>query len=180
MNMKQKMEADKIENRRYEMDWSLAARSSKGKAPHDMITDGVLAYGVNVGRFVFEEEGYTVYVISDLPHIAASDVFMVYQISKADYEKLIPLSRTGEVPKPPVPATVTDACRREFLCGESAYCKRYYCAFEDVDKALAERMSNAQVTLKQTRAKVMNFCPNCGKKNDGNNYCTECGTKLLW
>lgn len=26
---------------------------------------------------------------------------------------------------------------------------------------------------------VMNYCPNCGKKNDGGNYCTGCGTRLL-
>lgn len=29
------------------------------------------------------------------------------------------------------------------------------------------------------KPKVMNFCPSCGKKNNGGNYCTECGTKLV-
>jgi len=112
----------------------------RAKSPHDVITDGVLAYGVDVGRFVYEEEGYTVYVITDFPHIGASDVFMVYQISKADYEKLISMSCSGEIPRPPVPSAVTDACRKEFLCGESAYCKRFYCTLDDVDMALAERI----------------------------------------
>jgi len=150
----------------------------RAKSPHDVITDGVLAYGVDVGRFVYEEEGYTVYVITDFPHIGPSDVFMVYQISKADYEKLIPMSCSGRIPKPPVPSDVTDACRKEFLCGESAYCKRYYCTLDDVDKTLAERIVGVQTASKQKQSKFMNYCPNCGRKNDGNNYCSECGTKL--
>jgi len=150
----------------------------RAKSPHDLITDGVLAYGVDVGRFVFEEEGYTVYAISDFPHIGPSDVFMVYQISKADYEKLLRLSVKNNIPRPAVSSAVTDACRKRFLCGESAYCERYYCSFDDVDRALAERIQTTQVSSKQVKTKVMNYCPNCGKKNDGDNYCCECGTKL--
>ena len=148
------------------------------KSPHDMITDGVLSYGVDVGRFVFEEEGFTVYVISDLPHIGPSDVFMVYQISKADYEKLLALSCPNRIPEPPVPSAVTDACRKNFLCGESAYCKRYYCALDDADRALAER-NHVQAVAENVQQKVMNYCPVCGKKNDGGKFCIECGTKLL-
>lgn len=148
----------------------------RAKSPHDVISDGILAYGVDVGRFVYEEEGYTVYVITDFPHIGPSDVFMVYQISKADYEKLLPLSCTGRISEPPVSSDVTDACRKKFLCGESAYCERFYCALDDVDKALAERIESTQASSKQS--KVMNYCPNCGRKNDGHNYCSECGTKL--
>jgi len=150
----------------------------RAKSPHDVITDGVLAYGVNVGRFVYEE-GYTVYVITDFPHIGPSDVFMVYQISKADYEKLLSLSCPGRIPQPRVPSVVTDACRKKFLCGESAYCERYYCALDDVDKELAERNVDVSDSSKQKQSKIMNYCPNCGKKNDGDNYCRECGTKLL-
>ena len=148
------------------------------KSPHDMITDGVLSYGVCVGRFVFEEEGFTVYVISDLPHIGPSDVFMVYQISKADYEKLLSLSCQHRIPEPPVPSAVTDACRQKFLCGESAYCERFYCALDDVDMSLAER-NHVQAVAENVQQKVMNYCPVCGNKNDGGKFCTECGTKLL-
>lgn len=149
------------------------------KSPHEFITDGVLAYGVNVGRFVFEEEGYTVYAISDLPHIGPSDVLMMYQISKADYEKLLSLARKGEIPKPPVTAAVTDACRQRFLCGESAYCTRYRFALKDADKLLAERTAGGGEAERPQPA-VMHYCPNCGRKNEGNrNYCTACGTKLL-
>lgn len=142
-------------------------QSYKGKRPGEMLDDGVLAYGVNVGRFLFEKEGYTVFVISDLPHIGASDVLMIYQVSKEDYEKLLLLSCKNEIPKPPVPSSITDACRKKFLCGESAYCQRYYCTLDDVDLSLAEKH------------KVMNYCPVCGKKNNGGKYCRDCGTKLI-
>lgn len=137
----------------------------RAKSPHDMITDGVLAYGVNLGRFVYEEEGYTVYVISDFPHIGPSDVFMVYQISKADYEKLLSLSCKGNVPQPSVSSAVTNECRKEFLCGESAYCERYYCALENVDLSLAEK-----TVTSEKEAEVMKHCPNCGKKNSGDKF----------
>jgi len=150
----------------------------RAKSPKDVITDGILAYGVYVGRFVYEEEGYTVYVITDFPHIGPSDVFMVYQISKVDYEKLLSLSCLGRIPEPPVSSIVTDACRGEFLCGESAYCKRYYCTLADVDMALAEKIVGVKASSEQTESDVMKYCPNCGKKNDGHKYCRECGTKL--
>ncbi|MCQ2485896.1 MAG: zinc ribbon domain-containing protein [Clostridia bacterium] len=148
------------------------------KSPHDMITDGVLSYGVNVGRLVFEEEGFTVYTISDFPHIGSSDVLTVYQISKEDYEKLLPLSCPDSIPQPPVSSTVTDVCRKKFLCGESEYCERYYCALDDADILLAERI-HIQSVSENVRQKVMNYCPVCGKKNDGGKFCTECGAKLL-
>lgn len=115
-------------------------KSMEKKGPGDMISDGVLAYGVDIGRFVFEDEGYTVYVISDLPHIGPSDVFMVYQITKEDYLKLLPKSCKNQIPRPPVSSITTDACRKNFLCGESAYCKRYYCTLDDVDLSLAEKI----------------------------------------
>jgi len=150
----------------------------RAKSPHDMITDGVLAYGVDVGRFVFEEEGFIVYVISDFPHIGPSDVFMVYQISKADYEKLLSMSCKNSIPRPPVSSKVTDACRKDFLCGESAYCKRYYCSMDDVDVNLAERIVKPGAAP-QKQPEAMAYCPECGKKNDGSSYCPECGTKLL-
>lgn len=110
------------------------------KCHSDMITDGVLAYGVDVGRFVFESENCTVYVISDLPHISASDVLMIYQISKEDYQRLLPKSCVNRIPEPPVPAEETSVYRKRFLCGESAYCQRYWCTLADVDLSLAEKM----------------------------------------
>lgn len=116
------------------------------KKPSDMIVDGVLNYGVEVGRFLFEEERTTVYVISDFPHIGASDAFMVYQISKEDYDRLLAMSCQNRMPDLPVSADVTDACHREFLCGESAYCLRNRCTLKDVDLSLAETDENGRKT----------------------------------
>lgn len=108
------------------------------KKPHDMTTDGVLAYGVNVGRLVFNEARKTVYCVSDLPHIGASDAFTVYQISKADYDKLLALSLPNRIPSPAVSAKVTDACHQRFLCGESAHQARYECTLDDIDQSLTD------------------------------------------
>lgn len=115
--------------------------SDNSKRPGDMISDGVLAYGVTAGRFIFETEGYTVFVISDYPHIGPSDVLMVYQITKEDYLKLLPMSCKDQIPSPPVSSEITDACRKKFLCGESAYCARNYCTLKDVDLSLAEKIT---------------------------------------
>ncbi len=68
-----------------------------GKRFGDMTDDGVLAYGVTIGRFVFAPEGYTVFVISDLAHIGPSDVLMLYQITKEDYLKLLPLAGKHQI-----------------------------------------------------------------------------------
>lgn len=103
------------------------------KSPGDMIDDGVLAYGVNVGRFLFKEGQIVVYAISALPHIGASDVLMTYQITKDSYYKLLKMSEKNAIPSPAVPATITDSHRMDFLCGESAYCKRNEFTLEDVD-----------------------------------------------
>ncbi len=103
------------------------------KKPSDMITDGVLAYGVIVGRFLFDRGRIVVYAISDLPHIGASDVLMTYQITKDSYQLLLKMSEKNAIPQPAVPATFTDPCRMEFLCGESAYCKRNTFTLDDVD-----------------------------------------------
>lgn len=115
------------------------AREEKNTS--DMITDGVLAYGVNVGRFLFNEGRIVVYAISDLPHIGASDSFMTYQITKDSYQQLLKMSEKNAIPQPAVPATVTDPCRIEFLCGESAHCKRNTFTLEDVDMDNVELMN---------------------------------------
>ncbi len=115
------------------------------KNPSDMITDGVLAYGVNVGRFLFNNGRAVVYAISDLPHIGASDVFMTYQITKDSYQLLLKMSEKNRIPSPAVPATITDACRLDFLCGESAYCKRYEFTLEDVDMNHVEFMNQYDI-----------------------------------
>ena len=104
----------------------------------DFITDCVLAYGVSVGRFKFQKERKIVYAISDFPHIGASDVCMYYQISKEDYGKLLKLSCPDRVPDPEVSNEILEACRGEFLCGESAYCKRNSFTLEDADLSLTE------------------------------------------
>lgn len=111
------------------------------KNPSDMITDGVLAYGVDVGRFLFNEGRIIVYAISDLPHIGASDSFMTYQITKDSYQLLLKMSEKNAIPQPAVPATITDPCRLGFLCGESAYCKRNTFTLEDVDMNNVEFMN---------------------------------------
>jgi len=103
-----------------------------------MTTDGVLAYGINLGRYIFEKERKIVYAISDFPHIGASDVFKTYQISKADYDRLLPLSEKNRIPNPAIPASETTPCRQRFLCGESVYCKRYYFTLDDADQALID------------------------------------------
>lgn len=138
----------------------------EAKSPSDMVCDGVLAYGAEVGRFVFHKERSTVYVLSDLQHIGPSDVSMIYQISKEDYARLLKSSAQGRIPDVPVSRTMIDACKKRFLCGESAYCYRYRCTSADVDAALTET--------------AMAFCPQCGKKNGGGRYCTECGTSLMY
>ena len=111
------------------------------KNPSDMITDGVLAYGVDVGRFLFNEGRIVVYAISDLPHIGASDSFMTYQITKDSYQLLLKMSEKNAIPQPAVPSTITDPCRLGFLCGESAYCKRNTFTLEDVDMNNVEFMN---------------------------------------
>ncbi|MCQ2233430.1 MAG: hypothetical protein MJZ24_01660 [Paludibacteraceae bacterium] len=103
------------------------------KSPGDMITDGVLAYGVNVGRFLFNEGKIVVYAISNLPHIGVSDVFMTYQITKDSYKALQKMSEKNGIPTPAVPASLTESCHIEFLCGESAYCKRNTFTLEEVN-----------------------------------------------
>lgn len=114
----------------------------EAKKPGDMISDGVLAYGVDVGRFVFHKGRITVYAILDLQHIGPSDVMMIYQISKEDYKKLLSLSRVGRIPSSPVPRNMIDACKKNFLCGESSYCARYQCTLVDVDMSLVDKNLN--------------------------------------
>lgn len=48
----------------------------------------------------------------------------------------------------------------------------------DADKSLTEKIC-VQAVSENVQPRVMNYCPECGKKNDGNKYCTDCGTKLL-
>jgi hypothetical protein len=108
------------------------------KKVRDFIKDGILAYGVSVGRFKFQKERKIVYAISDYPHVGASDVLMYYQISKEDYEKLLELSCPDKMPVPEVSNEITEACRKEFLCGESAYCKRNAFTLGDADLSLTE------------------------------------------
>lgn len=105
-----------------------------------MITDGVLAHGVTVGRFVFQDERLVVYAITDLLHVGNSDTTMIYQISKSDYNMLMARSLPDRVPAHEVPAKVTNLCHRNFLCGESAYCKRDGFKPEHVDMALVDKL----------------------------------------
>jgi len=108
------------------------------KSGHDMKCDGVLAWGVDVGRFVFEQYGKVVYAITDMPHVGASDVMICYQISRADYEHLLAMSRPHAIPNPPVPATITNQYYNHFLCSESAYAIRNEFTLRDVDLSLCD------------------------------------------
>ncbi len=120
------------------------------KSPHDFLCDGVLNYGVDVGRFVFNQTKKTVYAISDLPHIGASDVMMFYQISKLNYQRLLAMSLPDRIPEPPIPASVTEPCRRRFLCGESAYCERNTFTVFQAESALVEAVVQNQPTNQST------------------------------
>ena len=104
----------------------------------DFITDGILNYGVMVGRFVFEGERKIVYALSDFPHIGGSDVMMTYQISKQDYFDLLDKSVKHGLPTFPVSSEITDRYHDIFLCGESAYCKRNEFRLSDTDLELTE------------------------------------------
>lgn len=105
------------------------------KAPHDMIVDTQFSYFL-VGRFIFEEAGYTVYVISEYMHIGPSDVNMVFQITKADYLNFLEMSRQELTPSV---AELKDAMKN-FLCGETIHCVRNSCVLEDIDLALGEKI----------------------------------------
>lgn len=112
------------------------------KCPSDFICDGILNYGVDVGRFVFQNTGKTVYAVSALPHIGPSDVMMFYQISTLDYQRLLGMSLSDRIPEPPVPASAVERSHRRFLCGESAYCKRYAFSVFQADLSLTEDTKN--------------------------------------
>lgn len=108
------------------------------KCPRDFIRDGVLNYGIDVGRFVFKNTHKTVYAVATLLHVTASDVMMFYQISKLDYYRLLGMSLPSQIPDPPIPLSIVAPCRRRFLCGESAYCKRYAFSIFHAELALTE------------------------------------------
>lgn len=108
------------------------------KRPADLLSDGALAYGTVLGRFVFEEERRIVYAVSELMHIAGADVSMVYQISKQDYLRLKEMSAVDQLPEIEVPIETIEECHCNFLCGESAYCIRNRCTLEDTDLSLTE------------------------------------------
>lgn len=112
--------------------------ASEVKSWRDMICDGVLAWGVEVGRFVFEKYGKIVYAITDTPHVGPSDVVVCYQISRADYEHLLAMSMQHAIPDPPVSPTITNKYHDVFLCSQSAYAKRYKFTLRDVDKSLLD------------------------------------------
>ena len=121
-----------------------SAISAEKKKPSDYVSDGVLAYGMEIGRLIFRQAKVVIYTLSDLPHIGGSDVLMLYQISKVDYDWLLSMSLPHAIPDPPVPYDVICACRRGFLCGESACCIRTSCSLTDADISLAETLTSEQ------------------------------------
>jgi len=105
---------------------------------HDMVDDGVLAWGVQVGRFVFEKYGKVVYALTDTPHVGPSDVVVCYQLSRAEYDELLAMSESHRIPNPSVPSTLTDQYHTRFLCSQSAYAKRYDFTLQDVELELCD------------------------------------------
>lgn len=162
-----------LEYDKKECNFTYAAELSRmeKKCPSDFIDDGVLEYGVTVGRFIFDDENITVYAVSDLPHIGPSDVLTLYQISPADYKRLLKLSSPDRIPDKPVSKSIISSCRRGFLCGESIYQQRYYFRLCNVDKALTVK--------NKPKYDVYKFCPNCGRKSNGDKFCRDCGTNLI-
>jgi len=108
------------------------------KSWRDMLSDGILAWGVDVGRFVFEKYGKVVYALTDTPHVGASDVVMCYQISPIVYKRLLKMSKRGGIPQPPVSKALTDQYHDLFLCSQSAYAIRYEFTLRDVDLSLCD------------------------------------------
>lgn len=110
------------------------------KGPHDFISDGILAWGVEIGRFVFEKFHTIVYTLTDTPHIGPSDTTMYYQITKQDYERLSKMViESFTIFSESVPSSVTTPCWRDLLCGESIHCKRNKFTLRDVDLSLVEK-----------------------------------------
>ena len=119
-------------------EWKAGNEKEETRKCSDFISDGILAYGIAVGRFLFEEERRIVYAVSDYPHVGNSDVFMYYQISRMDYDRLLKMSLTQQIPDPPVQKETIEACHKSFLCGESAYSKRNAFSLKDTDLSLTE------------------------------------------
>ena len=42
-----------------------------------------------------------------------------------------------------------------------------------LNDTLAERIAGAQDALQPIQPEVVNYCPRCGKKNNGGHYCTH-------
>lgn len=142
-----------------------------GKGPFDYVSDGILAYGVNVGRVLFENENKTVYVISDLSHNGASDVMTLYQISKNNHLMLLKHSLPDRIPSPPVNSAVTDACHHLFLCSESAHSIRNRFRLNDTDMSLVSDGISFRNGAK--------ICEYCGELTDADgNFCCTCGKKF--
>lgn len=120
----------------------VAGRYAVRKSTHDFISDGVLLYGVMVGRFIFKKEQKVVYAISDFPHIGPSDVLMIYQLSKSDYDMLLSKSLPHQIPEPHVSHSWAMSFRREFLCGDSAYCKRNRFSLDIADQSLVGSLTD--------------------------------------
>lgn len=108
------------------------------KGTKDFISSGVLAWGVLIGKFVFEQEGGEVYAIAECLHISGSDVYRFVQISVDDYEKLIPESKIKGSPHPSIPDDEVRSYMRGFLCGESKAWRNEF-SLEDVDMSLVKR-----------------------------------------
>lgn len=51
------------------------------------------------------------------------------------------------------------------------------CCDDHMTDLLPEDLTGGKTDRRDPR--VMDYCPNCGKKNGKGRYCTECGTKLL-
>lgn len=124
----------------YQVDDEKIMDIGESKKSSDLKTDGILGYGLLVGRFVFKRERRIIYAVTEYPHVAGADVFMNYQISREGYDALMAMSLPNRIPIPEVPLEVIKKYERGFLCGESAYCQRSRFSLADADPSLAEAL----------------------------------------
>jgi len=104
------------------------------KDSNDFIGDGVLSYGVRIGRFEFLSQ--TIYAISNIIH-ARTDCNLYWLLSKAEYEDLKLLSKTKLTEFESIPKGINEFLydkyfNNKFLCGETIYCERATFSLNDV------------------------------------------------
>ena len=121
-----------------------------------------------------------------------------YVLGYHPYEPCLYIKKDGAILRTLHNAFTVDELPERFAQGETllgidgkeydreAFCKTLIAAIAtgrtEMDFTFAAVLSRTDTERHEdygTKPAVMNFCPNCGKKNNGGNYCTGCGTKLI-